>query len=265
MQVSVLGCGWLGQFVAYQFKNNGYTVKGSTTTPAKLSILQDDGIAPYLVNLENPAPEALTGFLHGSEVFIISIPPKIRDSAVSYPDKIRSLLPFIERSGITKVLFVSSTSVYADAFPFPVITEETPPNPQTESGRQILEAEQVLQNNNAFKTTVIRPAGLAGGQRHPVYHLAGREGIENPEAPVNLIDGATVADVIFNVVRQNAWGNLFNIAYNEHPAREAYYTTKALEMGLEAPRFNHNLQSTGKIISPAKAVQSLGVSYIGKL
>ncbi len=264
MQISVLGCGWLGRFVAREFVKAGYAVKGSTTSPAKLPILQNDGIAPYLLNLENPQAGTLSGFLQGSEVLIINIPPKIKEAVVSYPGKMQALVPHIVQAGITKVLFISSTSVYADgAFPFPVITESTPPNPQTESARQILEAEQVLHNNAAFKTTVIRPAGLIGAERHPVYHLAGREGIDNPEAPVNLIGRDTLVSLILQVVEQNVWGTLFNAAHGQHPSREAYYTAKATESGLKAPRFNHSVPSVGKIISADKAQTMLGVAFNG--
>jgi nucleoside-diphosphate-sugar epimerase len=257
MQVSVLGCGWLGHEVALGLINKGYGIKGSTTTPGKLSVLQNNGIVPYLVNLENPEPQALTGFLQGSEVLIINIPPKLKDSAVSYPDKMRALVPYIVQAGITKVLFVSSTSVYADAFPFPVITEETPPSPTTESGRQIIEAEQVLQNNTAFTTTILRLSGLYGGLRHPVYHLAGRADVANPEAPINLVGLDTASRVIYGILQHNAWGTVFLAAERKHISREAYYTQKAKGLGLEPPQFNHTQRSVGKIILADKVQRIL--------
>ncbi|KOS07182.1 hypothetical protein AM493_14880 [Flavobacterium akiainvivens] len=265
MQVSVLGCGRLGHFVAGQLVKSGYAVKGSTTTPGKLSILQDSGIVPYLVNLENPEPETLGGFLQGSEALIINIPPKIKESAISYPDKMRALVPFIVQAGITKVLFVSSTSVYADAFPFPVITEETPPNPQTESGRQVFEAEQVLQNTTAFTTTILRLSGLFSELRHPVQQLAGRQGIDNPLAPVNLVSTAMATYAMFRVVEANAWGQVFLAAYSHHPLREEYYTAKAKAFGLQPPKFNHSAPSVGKIIEAHKTQAVLNVWLSGEV
>jgi nucleoside-diphosphate-sugar epimerase len=82
------------------------------------------------------------------------------------------------------VLFISSTSVYNDVDAF--VTEETIARPATESGKQLLETEQLLQSNINFKTT-IRFGGLIGEDRHPVKFLAGRENLENPNAPINLI------------------------------------------------------------------------------
>src|SRR5574343_621841 len=68
---------------------------------------------------------------------------------------------------------VSSPSVYSDSFPIVEITEETTPNPDTESGKQLVIAETLLQSNQNFKTTVIRFGGLLGEDRHPVKFLAG--------------------------------------------------------------------------------------------
>lgn len=266
MQVSVLGCGWLGLFVARELVRSGYSVKGSTTTPVKLSVLQESGINPSLVNLENPEAQTLSAFLQGSEVLIISIPPRLKESTVSYPDKMRALVPYIAQAGIAKVVFVSSTSVYADAVsPFPVITEGTPPNPQTESAWQILEAEQVLQNNTAFTTTILRLSGLYGAMRHPVYHLAGRQGIQNPNAPVNLVSLSSASLALCRIMECNAWGEVFLASEKDHPAREIFYTQKAKALGLEPPQFNHNAPSAGKIIVAGKTENMLGILFNGSL
>jgi nucleoside-diphosphate-sugar epimerase len=263
MQVSILGCGFLGHMLAAGLLDKGYAVKGSTTTPDKLAGLRQEGIDPYLIDLENCVPETLTAFLQGSEVLVVNIPPKIKTATVPYPDKMRLLLPYIQAAGIAKVLFVSSTSVYADAFPYPIITEDTLPSPEAENGRQLLEAEQVLQNSTYFETTILRLSGLIGSTRHPINQLAGREGIANPDAPINLVDRITASYVIYQIIEKNAWGGVFLAADNNHTAREVYYTAKAKTLQLPLPQFSHEKPSVGKIISSAKAEKILGVSFNG--
>ena len=39
-EISIMGCGWLGLPLAAQLVKAGYNVKGSTTTPEKLEVLQ---------------------------------------------------------------------------------------------------------------------------------------------------------------------------------------------------------------------------------
>ena len=41
-RVSVLGCGWLGKPLAISLLDEGYSVKGSTTSEDKLELLEDE-------------------------------------------------------------------------------------------------------------------------------------------------------------------------------------------------------------------------------
>ena len=154
-QISILGCGWLGFPLAKSLLQKGYMVSGSTTSVEKISVLENAGITPFLIELSDVTIEGeLDSFMKNSEILIIDIPPKLRgNSSENFVGKIQNLIPFIENSSVKKVLFVSSTSVYSDDNK--TITEETIPNPDTESGKQLLEAEQLLQSNKKIQTTVI--------------------------------------------------------------------------------------------------------------
>ena len=107
-----------------------------------------------------------------------------------------------EKSEIKKVLFVSSTSVYRDVFPIEEITEETPTNPETESGKQLVEVEQLLLNNPYFQTIVLRFGGLIGEDRHPIKYLAGKENVENPDGPINFIHQEDCIGIILEILEQ---------------------------------------------------------------
>ena len=125
---------------------------------------------------------------------------------------------------------MSSTSVYGDSFPIVEITEETKPNPDTESGKQLAITERHLQSNPHFKTTIIRFGGLLGDDRHPITFLAGKTNVENPDAPVNLIqreDCIGIIEKILNQVEYDIWGETFNAVAPQHPTRKAYYQKKA--------------------------------------
>ena len=49
-QISILGCGWLGFPLAQQLMCQGFQIKGATTSESKLSVLQNAGISPFLLN-----------------------------------------------------------------------------------------------------------------------------------------------------------------------------------------------------------------------
>jgi len=272
MNISILGCGWLGFPLAKSLLQKGFLVKGSTTTLEKISVLENAGIDAFHIALyEVEIVGEMDAFLSNSEILIINIPPKLRgNSSEDFVQKIKNLIPFIEKSSVEKVIFVSSTSVYSDAISIDLITEMTIPNPDTESGKQLLEAEKVLQNNPNFKTTVLRFGGLIGEDRHPIKFLAGRENLENPEAPINLIHQLDCIGIIEAIIchpeisGQNdklSFGETFNAVAPFHPTRKVYYSKKALELNLPLPKFDESKPSVGKIISSEKVSTALGYEF----
>jgi nucleoside-diphosphate-sugar epimerase len=247
-QISILGCGWLGMPLAKSLLEKGFSIKGSTTSFEKISALESNGIQPFQIELsETEIKGEINSFLKNSEILIVDIPPKLRSiSSENFVKKIQNLIPFIEKAKIEKVIFISSTSVYSDDNAF--VTETTKPNPDNESGKQLLVAENLLQSNENFKTTVLRFGGLIGEDRHPIHFLAGRKNIENSEAPINLIHQEDCIGIIETIVKQECWNKTFNAVAPFHPSRKEYYTQKALEQNLPLPEFDQTKISIGKTI-----------------
>lgn len=256
-QISILGCGWLGLPLAKSLIAKGFSVKGSTTTLAKVSVLENAKITPFVITLTQNGPEVsgketMDLFLKNAKILIIDIPPKLRgDSSENFMAKIQNLIPFIENAGVQNVLFVSSTSVYSDDNAT-ITTEESVPNPETESGKQLLAVEQLLKQNPNFQTTVVRFGGLIGEDRYPIRFLAGRQHLENPEAPVNLIHQYDCIGILEAIMDKNAWGETFNAVAPYHPSRKDYYTQKATELNLPLPEFDESNRSLGKTITSTK-------------
>lgn len=260
-KISILGCGWLGIPLAKTLVERGHQISGSTTSESKISMLRDSRIDPFVIALnENAITGNLSDFLQNSEILIIDIPPKLRsENSDSFVGKINALIPFIEKSTVEKVLFISSTSVYADDDS--VVTEAKTPNPDSESGRQLVQTEQLLLQNKNFKSTVLRFAGLIGADRHPIKYLAGKENVENPEAPINLIHQDDCIGIICEIIGHEIWNETFNAAAPFHPTRLEYYTQKATELGLPLPKFNAQKTSLGKIIAFEKLQQVLNYEF----
>jgi nucleoside-diphosphate-sugar epimerase len=275
-QISILGCGWLGLPLAKALIANELSVKGSTTSQDKLSGLKALGIEPFLITLSavegaldsKSITGAIEDFLNGSKTLVIDIPPQLRrknshSSTVEekvFVKKIKTLIPYIEKSTIENVLFVSSTSVYGEVNG--TITEETVPKPDTESGKQLLETEMLLQNNPNFNTTILRFGGLLGEDRNPIRFLAGKENLENPESPINFIHQEDCIGIILKIIATNSWSEIYNGVSPFHPTRETYYTQKATKLALPLPRFDHSKPSNGKLILSDKVENVLGYTFI---
>ena len=268
--ITILGCGWFGLPLAKSLLSKGYNVKGSTTSATKLKTLEEAEIMPFQIQLnEQEIIGNVSDFLHETDVLIIAIPPGLRKEILSseemtFINKMKTLIPYIEKSGIQKVLFVSSTSVYGDRFPIIEYTESTQTHPDTESGRQLVLSEKLLQSNIHFKTTVIRFGGLLGEDRHPIKFLAGRTQIENPDGPVNLIQREDCIGIIIKALDFAyiyKWGETFNAVAPQHPPRKNYYQKKAQQFNLPLPNFVEDTKSKGKIISSKKVETILDYSF----
>ena len=266
-QISIIGCGWLGLPLAKELIKDTYIVKGSTTTTNKLSALKAVNIEPYIIEFTKDGINGdIKNCFSGSDILILNVPPGLRKQPeTNFVNQIEYLIPYIENSSIQKLIFISSTSVYSDEVSIPIITEKSIPKPETESGKQLLIIENLLQNNKHFQTTIIRFSGLYGEDRHPAKSLSGKINLKNPEAPVNLIHLNDCIGIIKSVIKNNAWNNKFNASTTPHPSRKNYYTSVCNSLNLPVPKFDESMIDKGKIINSDKLVQLLNYSFKIKL
>ena len=265
--ISIIGCGWLGLPLAKHFVTKNFKVKGSTTHKDKIPSLNSNGIDGFYVELtENSIEGNIEQCLCESEILILNIPPGLRKHPDSdFVKRITLLIPYIEKSSIKNVIFVSSTSVYPDSESILVITEDSIPNPDTESGRQLWDVEKRLQANQNFSTTILRFGGLFGPDRHPATFLSGKTEIKNPDAPVNLIHLDDCIGIILNIIQKAIWNETFNATTTTHPSRKDYYSSICNMMDLPLPIFEKTLSNKGKCIDSKKLVQLLNYEFRVKL
>ena len=235
--IAIAGLGWLGLPLATYLNMAGYTIKGSVTSLEKAKKLQDSGVDAYAVQLNETgvsgAPQAL---LKHADYLIIAIPPGLRrNSGINHVLKMTHFLAEVISANIKKVLVVSSTSVYDDTQG--AVTDKDLPAPQSAAAKQLLAVEQLFYDAAQLETTIVRFGGLIGGSRQPVRYLAGRKDLQGGQAPVNLIERGDCIRIIAEIIRQDAFGHIFNAVHPQHPSKQTYYALKAKELGLEAPQY----------------------------
>ncbi|PQB05594.1 SDR family oxidoreductase [Aureitalea marina] len=244
--IGMAGVGWLGLPLARHLKLLGYTIKGSVSSLDKAGLLQQSGLEVYPITLTDHGIQGpVQAFLGEVETLVIMIPPGLRRNTGSdYVLKMAYFLDEIKLSKAQKVILVSSTSVYGDSQG--KVTEKDLPKPETEAGRQLLQVEQMFFNSGGFKTTIVRFGGLYGGSRQPVRYLAGRKNLSGGNAPVNLIHREDCVQIISLIIRQNAYGKIFNAVMPSHPTKADYYSMVAESLGLEPPHYSE--ESGGDLI-----------------
>lgn len=244
-KISILGCGWLGIPLAEHFVNNGFLVKGTTTSNNKLSLLKANNIEPFLFNLEQGF-KSNSLFLN-SEILIVNIPSKNIEG-------FKNLISFIEQSTIKRVLFVSSTSVFNPSTE--IISENT-----ALKECPLKEIEELFQSNKNFETTILRFSGLLGYNRKPGNWFKNGKIIPNPEGVVNMIHQDDCIEIILQIIVQNYWNTTFNAAADSHPKRRDFYTKAFNEVGRPTPIFNENDKKSLKIIGNKKVKSTLNFTF----
>jgi nucleoside-diphosphate-sugar epimerase len=261
IQISILGCGWLGLPLAVSLQRKGYSIKGSTTSAEKIEGLRKEGIRPFLIqlNAENTTGN-VNGFLEGSHILIVNVPPGMRgNSPELFSTKLEKLIPLISQSKIENVLFISSTSVFGDAQG--IVDENTIPIPDSFSGKDLLKTEKLLKSSSGFKTTVLRFGGLIGEDRHPVNYLSGRTNLKGGNSPVNLIHRNDCIGLIERIVEANFWGKTIHGVFPSYPLKKTYYTHQALLREFPPPHFDKTDQTIHKKVTSCVARNELAFEF----
>lgn len=234
-RVSILGCGWLGEALAKYLLEKEYEIKGSTTSKEKLKRLKSLGINPFILDLDK---KQLNDDFLNSDILIISV-------AYKSVEGFKKLISLIEKSPVTKLVFISSTSVYYNTNSD--VTEES-----DVKACPLSKIESLLISNTKFKTTVIRFGGLIGYDRKPGNFFSNSKAIDQPNGFVNMIHRDDCIQIIEQIIDKGIWDQTLNACADGHPTRREFYTKAATEIGKDIPEFNEKSIHAFKIISNQK-------------
>lgn len=263
LNISIMGCGWLGLETGNFLVAKGFNVKGSTTSEDKLPLLTAADIEPYLLKANETidASEVSLKSFFASSILLLNIPPGGRNPNVieDHPKQIRAVIEAAKNYGVKKVIFISSTGVYGDQNK--TMSEMDELQPLRSSGKALVEVEKYLKEEKYLKISILRLAGLIGGERKAGRFFAGRRDIKGGNARVNMVWRRDCIQVIYEIIRQDIWGEVFNVCADEHPFKKDFYVRKAKEEGFELPVFSEDAEADFKIVSNEKVKRVLGVAF----
>lgn len=253
--VSILGCGWLGWPLAKALKDQGYHVKGSTTSPDKLGQLRNDGIEAYLIDCHPQMNQKGIGDFLKTDALFLNIPfRRALENPDTYRIQIESVIDRLEEG--TRLIFASSTSVYPEHIDR--ADEDAVFHPDNPRSRVLweIERETLARSNN--RPVVLRFAGLYGGNRR-LGHFAAKVS-RDPDSPVNLVHLDDCVNIVMRLISSDLTG-VFNVCSDEHPTRRVLYTKAAQWLGVPAPVFESQGGASGKIVDNQKIKKALAYSF----
>ncbi len=262
MNISVLGCGWLGFPLAQRFLKSGHNIKGSTTTENKISLLNQNGIDSYLLEFPKSLNhENLEQFL-SSDILFLNIPPRgVKNKTdINYQETIHTITQKATAQNIKWIIFVSSTSVYNDKAGFVTEDDTDIHTASLPNGKLLLESENIVQNSGK-DFTILRIGGLYGYGRHPIHYLSGKKNLDGAAKPVNLIHQVDCLNIISEIVDQEKRNTVYNMVSDGHPPRKEFYKSAARYYKLDSPKFKRDTDSNYKVVSNEKVKQDLNYTF----
>ncbi|REL37611.1 SDR family oxidoreductase [Rhodohalobacter sp. SW132] len=267
MQISILGCGWLGFPLAQELLESGYNVKGSTRSDEKFRLLEENGVEAHRLTLPEDLSDcgsSSSSFWKSNTLFLNIPPGRGTENVVqSYTEKIESVRSVLEskNSDIQQVIFASSTSVYP--MEEGSFTEEMTDinNTSRPSGKAVLRAEEIICSSDQFETIVLRFGGLYGYSRHPVKQLSGRTGIKSPYKPVNLIHQRDCIRIVQTLLKSEISSGIYNAVSDGHPPRKTLYQSAARHYDVPEPQFDEESDSINRIILNEKLKEEFDFSF----
>lgn len=264
MKIGVLGCGWLGLPLATHLKNGKNKVSGTTTKQEKLSLLENEGIEAFQIEI---TPELIKGdinsFLANLDALIIDFPPRIRSrSADLFIEEINHLMNKLNsEKHLQKIIYISSTSVFRDTAEFKTYDEAYLFSDYERKDNPLLKAESLLLENLGKRLKVLRCGGLIGFDRHPVKYLSGRKDFANPGAPVNMTyhkDAIMICQELINNF-DKLENYIFHAVHPEEISRKEFYQKAAKDFSLKVPEFDHQKKQKGKRILSTHTLDQLNI------
>lgn len=240
MTTLILGCGYLGRRVGRRLANRHETVYGTTRSEARAGELAAWGVRPVIADVLDPASLAAlpaadrvlycVGFDRSAGLPMRTV----------YVDGLRNALAAL--AGKTKrVVYASATSVYGHN-DGGWVDEDSPTEPNTESGRVCLDAETLaasVASEEGLELIIVRYSGLYGPGR--ILRRAALEKGEpivgDPSKWLNLIHIDDAASAAVAALDHGAPGRVYLATDDEPVVRREFYQILAAFLSAPAPRF----------------------------
>ena len=232
-RILIAGCGYVGQAVADLFHAADWAVEGWTRSTGSAASLS---AKPYTLRGVDISKRAEVARCVGTFNAMIHCASSRGGDAETYRriylDGARNLL---ERFPGSKLLFTSSTSVYAQR-DGSWVTEESETQPMRETGRILLEAERLVLDRSGI---VMRLAGIYGPGRSALLNkFLNGTAIVDPENDrfVNQAHRDDIASALFSLLNRDVdRAQIFNVVDDQPILQSDCYRWLAQRLNRSAP------------------------------
>jgi nucleoside-diphosphate-sugar epimerase len=271
VRVLIVGCGYVGLPLGAELARRGHEVCGLRRSADGAGELRAAGVTPVVADVTQP--ESLRA-LPGPFDWVVNTVSSSKGGAdvyrSVYVEGTRNLIAWLAGSGVRKFIYTSSTSVYAQVDGSEA-TEDSPAEPQAETGRLLVETENLLlaaARERGFPAVVLRVAGIYGPERGHLFHQFLRDEARisgDGSRLLNMIHRDDVAGAAIAALERGEPGRIYNVADDEPVSQLGFFQWLAEQLHKPLPPFASVEQSanrkrgvTNKRVSNRRLREELG-------
>lgn len=255
MDILIVGCGWVGTYMAGRFVEKGHRVWGTCTTAAKARRLEELGLKSAVVDFDR-AGETPRLVQQVFDTVIISVPVRRKDNPDTVHRRFARLAAFLGQLSFHQSFFFGSVGVYpkVDA----TITETSLPDEELDP--KLLSGEDVLRETYP-DLNILRLGGLFGADRVLAKYFVGKV-CEIGYQPANFVHVEDIQGVVATMIAAGSQAKTYNVVAPEHPLKKEVIEASAAKYGYGLPAAFAEADRTAKIVSPERLVAELGYRFV---
>lgn len=214
MNVTIIGCGYVGRAVAQLWQQQGLVVTATTTTPERIPELS--AVANRAVVVQGKDAAGLSELLADQQTVLLSVGakgPAFYEEA--YLTTAKTLVEVLRHNtSVQQLIYTGSYAVYGDQ-QGDWVTETTPTAPANQNGQILAETEQVLLNaaTDRLKVCVLRLGGIYGPGRELIKIFGRAAGTTRPGDGTDPSNWIHVDDIVgaIEFVRLHQLAGIYNL------------------------------------------------------
>ncbi|MEN9574545.1 MAG: hypothetical protein RL514_2400 [Verrucomicrobiota bacterium] len=241
MRVLIVGCGYVGLPLGAELARRGHVVFGMRRAADGAGELRAVGVTPVVGDVTQP--ESLHA-LPGPFDWVVNTVSSAKGGGdvyrAVYVEGTRNLLAWLAGTPVRKFIYTSSTSVYGQTDRGEV-TEASAAEPQAETGRLLVETENLLlaaARERSFPAVVLRVAGIYGPERGHLFQQFLRDEARisgDGSRLLNMIHRADVVGAVIAALERGEPGRIYNVADDEPVSQLAFFEWLAKRLGKSLP------------------------------
>ena len=254
MDIVIVGCGWVGTYVATEMLAAGHRVWATCTSTGKAGRLRQLGLVSLVADFDSEGP--VPRFEQEAfDIAIISVPITHKDRIDVVDHRFTKLLTFLAGTRFRQSFFFGSVGIYPKVSA--VITEDTLSD--TELDAKLLSGESTLRTAYP-KLNVLRLGGLFGADRVMAKHFVGKV-CDIGYQTANFVHVVDIYGIIRTMIERESQGKTYNVVCPEHPLKKDVIEASAARYGYDLPSAFSETDKTAKVVSPERLLTDLAYQF----